>query len=160
MVRPNYLEYIGSGFYIDREGHIKHSAKGSEWKKHKYIKKENGVYYYPISYKGGRHLVNSFKQIDELHEKNKKESELLSKGDEKKIQEYENKLITEFFNAENEADKKMAEAKINSFSQKQEDANSELSQIKDVVKNAFDKVKDIVIGKEGKVTHYGMHTKK
>lgn len=41
-----------------------HSQKGSEWKKHQYIKREgtsgkledNGKYYYPDSYEGGRHL--------------------------------------------------------------------------------------------------------
>lgn len=33
-----------------------HSAKGSEWEKHKYIKKKDGDYYYPDSYEGGRHL--------------------------------------------------------------------------------------------------------
>lgn len=31
--------------------YLSHSAKGSTWKKHKYIKKENGRYYYPS--KGG-----------------------------------------------------------------------------------------------------------
>lgn len=35
---------------------ILHSAKGSEWKKHIYIKRDDGKYYYPDSYKGGRHL--------------------------------------------------------------------------------------------------------
>lgn len=34
---------------------IIHSAKGSTWDDHKYIKKVNGVYYYPKDYKGGRH---------------------------------------------------------------------------------------------------------
>lgn len=33
-----------------------HSAKGSEWEKHKYIKRIDGTYYYPDSYEGGRHL--------------------------------------------------------------------------------------------------------
>lgn len=33
-----------------------HSAKGSTWEEHKYIKRLNGTYYYPDSYKGGRHL--------------------------------------------------------------------------------------------------------
>lgn len=41
-----------------------HSQKGSEWKKHQYIKREgtagkledDGKYYYPDSYEGGRHL--------------------------------------------------------------------------------------------------------
>lgn len=33
-----------------------HSAKGSTWEKHKYEKVVDGVYYYPNSYSGGRHL--------------------------------------------------------------------------------------------------------
>jgi len=44
--------------------YIAHSAKGSEWKHHDYLKKtgtpgkmeDTGKYYYPDSYKGGRHL--------------------------------------------------------------------------------------------------------
>jgi len=35
---------------------IFHSAKGTTWEKHKYIKMEDGKYYYPDSYAGGRHL--------------------------------------------------------------------------------------------------------
>lgn len=35
---------------------IKHSAKGSTWKKHKYVKVLEGVYFYPNNYKGGRHI--------------------------------------------------------------------------------------------------------
>lgn len=35
---------------------VSHSAKGSEWEDHKYIKKIDGNYYYPDNYKGGRHL--------------------------------------------------------------------------------------------------------
>lgn len=35
---------------------IKHSAKGSTWEEHKYIKRDDGVYYYPDGYEGGRHL--------------------------------------------------------------------------------------------------------
>lgn len=36
--------------------YLVHSAKGSTWEEHKYIKRLNGTYYYPDSYKGGRHL--------------------------------------------------------------------------------------------------------
>lgn len=36
-----------------------HSAKGSTWKEHKYIKRLNGTYYYPNSYKGGHHIESS-----------------------------------------------------------------------------------------------------
>lgn len=35
---------------------LAHSAKGTTWEKHNYIKVENGKYYYPDDYKGGRHL--------------------------------------------------------------------------------------------------------
>lgn len=38
------------------EMELRHSTKGSTWKKHKYIKRVNGTYYYPDSYEGGRHL--------------------------------------------------------------------------------------------------------
>lgn len=34
---------------------LQHSAKGSTWKNHKYIKKVDGTYYYPKGYKGGKH---------------------------------------------------------------------------------------------------------
>lgn len=54
-----------------------HSAKGSTWEQHKYIKRINGTYYYPDSYEGGRHLPDSEKSssenesidIEELSEK-------------------------------------------------------------------------------------------
>ena len=35
---------------------IRHSAKGSTWEDHKYIKRIDGTYYYPDDYVGGRHL--------------------------------------------------------------------------------------------------------
>lgn len=35
---------------------LRHSAKGSEWKDHKYVKKVDGKYFYPDSYEGGRHV--------------------------------------------------------------------------------------------------------
>lgn len=35
---------------------LSHSAKGTTWDKHMYLKVINGKYYYPDSYKGGRHL--------------------------------------------------------------------------------------------------------
>lgn len=47
------------------EPHLSHSAKGTEWKKHKYIKKVDGTYYYPDGYKGGRHLSSNTKNMRE-----------------------------------------------------------------------------------------------
>ena len=38
---------------------IRHSAKGSTWEDHKYIKRIDGTYYYPDDYKGGRHLSDA-----------------------------------------------------------------------------------------------------
>lgn len=35
---------------------LRHSAKGSTWEEHKYIKRIDGTYYYPDNYEGGRHL--------------------------------------------------------------------------------------------------------
>lgn len=51
MVRPNYRDF--------RRLSLLHSAKGSSWDEHKYIKRLDGVYYYPDSYEGGRHLPKS-----------------------------------------------------------------------------------------------------
>lgn len=41
---------------------LSHSAKGTSWKTHKYIKVENGKYFYPADYKGGRHISDKNKQ--------------------------------------------------------------------------------------------------
>ena len=41
--------------------HLAHSAKGSTWEDHKYVKVVDGVYYYPDSYEGGRHLSDATK---------------------------------------------------------------------------------------------------
>lgn len=40
---------------------LQHSAKGSTWEEHKYIKRIDGTYYYPDDYEGGRHLPDSEK---------------------------------------------------------------------------------------------------
>lgn len=51
-----------------------HSAKGTTWDEHKYIKRIDGDYYYPDSYVGGRHLPSSSKNT-------KKDSKELSDAD-------------------------------------------------------------------------------
>lgn len=48
MVRPDFRD-----FKTKQNGLI-HSAKGSEWENHKYVKKIDGVYYYPVGYEDGR----------------------------------------------------------------------------------------------------------
>lgn len=51
MMRPDYRRFKGVGNLLA------HSAKGSVWEDHKYIKRIDGTYYYPESYQGGRHLT-------------------------------------------------------------------------------------------------------
>lgn len=61
---------------------LMHSAKGSEWTKHKYVKKIDGVYYYPVGYDKGRTVdtasggsKSNKKDKDKDKNKNKKTSE-------------------------------------------------------------------------------------
>lgn len=72
MIRPDYRDIrIRSQF-------LQHSSKDSSWKKHKYIKRVDGTYYYPDSYEGGRHLPDGEKyksMEDELFEKLKNSSD-------------------------------------------------------------------------------------
>lgn len=55
-MRPDFRDFRGSGLLV-----LAHSAKGSTWNNHKYIKRINGTYYYPDSYVGGRHLPSGSK---------------------------------------------------------------------------------------------------
>lgn len=52
---------------------LRHSAKGSTWEEHKYIKRIDGTYYYPDSYEGGRHLPDGEKSSSEDKEKESSE---------------------------------------------------------------------------------------
>lgn len=60
---PDYREFTRSPVLV-------HSAKGSSWKKHKYIKLMNGLYFYPDDYIGGRHISSA---KDTAKKKNKKD---------------------------------------------------------------------------------------
>jgi len=40
------------------------SAKGTTWEKHKYIKVEDGKYYYPDNYEGGRHAETNEQTVE------------------------------------------------------------------------------------------------
>lgn len=45
--------------YMNQLGHdlaLVHSAKGTTWEEHKYIRRIDGTYYYPDDYVGGRHI--------------------------------------------------------------------------------------------------------
>lgn len=52
---------------------LAHSAKGSEWKEHKYVKRVDGTYYYPEGYEGGR-TISSLKGEGKDSDKKKEES--------------------------------------------------------------------------------------
>lgn len=57
FARPDFRKFKGiSGVTVVPDDHFQHSAKGSTWEEHKYIKRVDGTYYYPDSYEGGRHL--------------------------------------------------------------------------------------------------------
>ena len=51
MIRPDFREIQ----------YLSHSAKGSTWDKHKYVKRVDGIYYYPNGYEGGR-TMESFRK--------------------------------------------------------------------------------------------------
>lgn len=70
MIIPDYRYFRGSKFVIATDQQLVHSAKGSTWEDHKYIKKVDGTYYYPDNYEGGRHLPESSDKKEEFdHEK-------------------------------------------------------------------------------------------
>lgn len=56
-MRPDFRNFRGVG-----RSTLIHSAKGSTWENHKYIKRIDGTYYYPDSYEGGRHLPDGEKK--------------------------------------------------------------------------------------------------
>lgn len=64
MIRPDFRDYQGLT--------LVHSAKGSEWEKHKYVKKIDGVYYYPIGYDKGRTVKSLGEKSKGLTDANKK----------------------------------------------------------------------------------------
>lgn len=59
---------------------ISHSAKGSEWDEHQYVKKVDGNYYYPDGYTKGR-TISSLKENDKTRSTVDITKENLSKDD-------------------------------------------------------------------------------
>lgn len=51
MIRPDFKQFVGVGALV-----LIHSAKGSTWERHKYVKRIDGTYYYPNGYEGGRNI--------------------------------------------------------------------------------------------------------
>lgn len=68
MVVLNYGNFRKPQFVVISDQHLRHSAKGSTWENHKYIKRIDGTYYYPDSYEGGRHLPDEEKNDSDSHE--------------------------------------------------------------------------------------------
>lgn len=78
MVRPDFRDFSV------RKPTLIHSAKGSTWDDHKYVKKIDGVYYYPVGYEDGRTVDELKGGKDKDSEDKKKES---SDSKEKQIDE-------------------------------------------------------------------------
>lgn len=57
---PDYRFYVGKGL-----NQILHSAKGTTWSNHKYIKKVDGTYYYPDDLNKEKEQKNEYDQKDE-----------------------------------------------------------------------------------------------
>lgn len=65
--------------------YLEHSAKGSHWKEHKYVKIIDGVYYYPEGYKGGKYALPDGKsgdqtELDELKAMEESDKKTALKG--------------------------------------------------------------------------------
>lgn len=78
MTRPNYRDFRNSQFLVSSDQQIIHSAKGSTWEDHKYIKRIDGTYYYPDNYEGGRHLPDG-EEVTSGNKKTSMEDELYEK---------------------------------------------------------------------------------
>lgn len=64
MIIPDFRQIVN----------LSHSAKGSEWDKHKYVKKIDGVYYYPVGYEDGRTIDSLTEDKRETKSEEKKDS--------------------------------------------------------------------------------------
>lgn len=73
MIRPDYRDFR------TRSQSFRHSSEGSSWKKHKYIKRVDGTYYYPDSYEGGRHLPDGETESNSKIDLSEKDVENLAK---------------------------------------------------------------------------------
>lgn len=73
MIRPDYRDFR------TRSQSFRHSSEGSSWKKHKYIKRVDGTYYYPDSYEGGRHLPDGETESNSKIDLSKNDVEKLAK---------------------------------------------------------------------------------
>lgn len=80
MATPDFRDFIGTNQILV------HSAKGSTWEDHKYVKKIDGVYYYPVGYEDGR-TIDDLKGSKESGDKDDKKEKSDSKSKEDQIKE-------------------------------------------------------------------------
>lgn len=80
MTTPDFRNFIGKNQILV------HSAKGSTWEDHKYVKKIDGVYYYPVGYEDGR-TVDELKGGKGSEDKDDKKEKSDSKSKEDQIKE-------------------------------------------------------------------------
>ena len=73
MIRPDFRDFR------TRSQSFRHSSEGSSWKKHKYIKRVDGTYYYPDSYEEGRHLPDGETESNSKIDLSKNDVEKLAK---------------------------------------------------------------------------------
>ena len=67
----DFRNFRGIGLNSLLSSELIHSAKGSTWNDHKYIKRIDGTYYYPDSYEGGRHLPKGSSDSGDKDDKEK-----------------------------------------------------------------------------------------
>lgn len=86
-----YSQYCTKPFFKKPASYfLKHSAKGSTWKDHKYIKRIDGTYYYPENYAGGRHLSDRNKESEG------EEKELTDEEKKAQLQKEKTRVFEEF----------------------------------------------------------------
>lgn len=77
---PDFRNFVGTNQILV------HSAKGSTWEDHKYVKKIDGVYYYPVGYEDGR-TIDDLKGGKDSKDKDEKKEKTDSKSKEEQIKE-------------------------------------------------------------------------
>lgn len=76
IIKMTFFDYI-----------LYHSAKGSEWDDHRYVKKIDGVYYYPVGYEDGR-TVDDLKKEKEKDSENEKKEEKSKESEINKVKDH------------------------------------------------------------------------
>jgi hypothetical protein len=150
-------------YIICPSSYLEHSAKGSTWRNHKYIKKENGRYYYDDStwssakkdykeqIKDGPVLSKS---DNDLYKEYK---EIILSGDEQALLNYKTKLAFDYVNIVDSEDPTYKDAErafenLVIFDAMEEQLNSPSAKAQRTLENAFDKVKDTVVTIKNKIT--------